>query len=52
MTIHVSRTGGYKMEVCHLKREKGNKVFQGLARKGKGSMGWFYGLKLHLVITT
>lgn len=49
------RTGYYfidskKLEVCHLRREKGHKVFAGLARKGKGSTGWFYGLKLHLVI--
>lgn len=39
-----------KLEVCHIKREKQNKVFHGVARKGKGSMGWFYGLKIHLVI--
>lgn len=49
------RTGLYfvdakRMEVCHLKRGHSNKVFQGYARKGKCSMGWFYGLKLHLVI--
>lgn len=49
------RTGYYfidakKLEVCHLRREKQHKVFGGFARKGKGSMGWFYGLKLHLVI--
>lgn len=49
------RTGRYfidskKLEVCHLRREKGHKVFHGFARKGKGSMGWFYGLKLHPVI--
>ena len=49
------RTGYYfidskKLEVCHLKREKQHKVFAGFARKGKGSIGWFYGLKLHLVI--
>lgn len=49
------RTGYYfidskKLEVCHLRREKSHRVFKGLARKGKGSMGWFYGLKLHLVI--
>jgi hypothetical protein len=39
-----------KLEVCHLKREHTHKVFKDFARKGKGSMGWFYGLKLHLVI--
>lgn len=39
-----------KLEVCHLRREKEHKVFKLFARKGKGSTGWFYGLKLHLVI--
>lgn len=39
-----------KLQVCHLRREKSNKVFKGIARKGKTSTGWFYGLKLHLVI--
>lgn len=49
------RTGLYfvdskKLQVCHLKREHSNKVFEGVARKGKTSTGWFYGLKIHLVI--
>ena len=26
------------------------KVFKGLAKRGKTTMGWFFGLKLHLVI--
>ena len=39
-----------KLVVCHLKREHSHKVFKGFARKGKSSTGWFYGLKLHLVI--
>lgn len=38
------------LKVCHIKREKQHKVFQSLATKGKGTMGWFYGFKLHLVI--
>lgn len=38
------------IEVCHIKREKQHKVFAGMATKGKTSMGWFFGLKLHLVI--
>jgi hypothetical protein len=49
------RTGYYfidskKLEVCHVRREKSHKVFKDFARKGKSSMGWFYGLKVHLVI--
>ncbi len=35
---------------CHIKREKQNKVFKGIATKGQCSMGWFFGFKLHLVI--
>jgi hypothetical protein len=38
------------IEVCHIKREKRHKVFKGLASKGKNSMGWFFGFKLHLII--
>ena len=39
-----------KLQVCHLRREKSHKVFKDYARKGKTSTGWFYGLKVHLVI--
>jgi hypothetical protein len=38
-----------KIAVCHNKRIKRNKVFQGIAKVGKSTMGWFYGFKLHLV---
>lgn len=38
------------IRVCHIKREKQNKVFKGIAAKGQCSMGWFYGFKLHIVI--
>ncbi|MBD2798340.1 IS982 family transposase, partial [Xenorhabdus sp. 18] len=27
-----------------------HKVFEGVAQRGKTSMGWFYGFKLHLVV--
>ena len=39
-----------KLPVCHLKREKQHKVMDGLTAKGKTSTGWFFGLKLHLII--
>ena len=32
------------------KRIRRNRVFRGLARLGKTTMGWFFGFKLHLVI--
>ncbi|MBB1469299.1 IS982 family transposase [Pseudoalteromonas sp. SG41-5] len=39
-----------KIEVCHIIRAKRNKVFDGVAHHGKGTMGWSYGFKLHLII--
>ncbi|MCA6599047.1 MAG: IS982 family transposase [Pseudanabaena sp. M57BS1SP1A06MG] len=36
--------------VCHNKRIQRNKVFKGLAKRGKSTSGWFYGFKLHLII--
>ena len=38
------------IDVCHNKRIKRNKVFRGLAKRGKTTSGWFYGFKLHLII--
>jgi hypothetical protein len=38
------------LEVCDNHRIHSHKVFAGIAERGKGSMGWFYGLKVHLVI--
>lgn len=37
------------LAVCHNKRISKHKVFDGLAARGKTSMGWFFGFKLHLV---
>jgi Transposase DDE domain len=39
-----------KLAVCHNRRINRHKVFDGLAARGKTSMGWFFGLKLHFVI--
>jgi Transposase DDE domain len=39
-----------KLAVCHNRRIHRHKVFNGLAARSKTSMGWFFGLKLHLVI--
>ena len=38
------------LRVCHIKREKQHRVFKGIAEKGKSTMGWFFGFKLHLII--
>lgn len=39
-----------KLQVCHNIRIPRNKVFEGVAARGKSTMGWFYGFKLHLLI--
>jgi hypothetical protein len=36
--------------VCDNRRIHSHKVFKKVARRGKTSMGWFYGFKLHLVV--
>ena len=50
-----ARTGHYyvdskKLPVCDNLRIHSHQVFEGIASRGKGSTGWFFGLKLHLVI--
>lgn len=38
------------LPVCHNRRISSHRVFKGIAARGKTSMGWFYGFKLHLAI--
>lgn len=38
------------IKACHNKRRYRNRVFKGLAKSSKSSMGFFYGFKLHLII--
>lgn len=50
-----TKTGIYFIDsttisVCHVKRSNRNKVFKGLAKKSKSTMGWYFGFKLHLII--
>lgn len=39
------------LKVCHNLRINSHKVFRAVARRGKTSTGWFYGFKVHLVIS-
>ena len=39
-----------KLAVCHNKRIRRNKVFKGLAKRGRSTMGWIFGFKLHMFI--
>ena len=39
------------LAVCHNRRISRHRVFRDLAARGKNSMGWFFGFKLHLVVS-
>ena len=54
-TLLGKRTGTYfidttPIKVYNNKRQSGNKIFKGLAKYSKSTMGYFYGFKLHLII--
>ncbi len=38
------------LKVCHNRRVQQHKVFQNLAARGKTSVDWFFGFKLHLLV--
>lgn len=46
----ISFVDATSIAVCHNRRIISNKVFRGVAKRGKTSVGWFYGFKVHLVI--
>lgn len=46
----ISFVDSTSIKACHNKRISRNKVFKGLAKRGKTTSGWFYGFKLHLII--
>lgn len=48
----VSIADATSLAICDNKRISSNKVFNGIAARGKTTMGWFYGFKLHAVINS
>ncbi|MGE4211736.1 MAG: IS982 family transposase [Oligoflexales bacterium] len=46
----ISFVDATSIAICHNRRINSNKVFRGVAKRGKTSVGWFYGFKVHLVI--
>ena len=45
----ISSIGSTSLDVCLNQRISSHKVFAGLVHRGKTSMGWFFGFKLHLI---
>ena len=37
--------------VCHNRRIARHRVFRDVAARGRNTMGWFYGFKLHLIVS-
>jgi hypothetical protein len=46
----VSFIDSFAVKVCHNRRIYSHKVFKGTAQRGKTSVDWFYGFKVHFVI--
>jgi hypothetical protein len=46
----ISFVDATSLGVCHPARIRQHRVFRAEARRGKTSIGWFYGVKLHLVV--
>ena len=46
----ISCVDSTSLAICDNHRIHANKVFEGFAQRGKTSIGWFYGIKLHFVI--
>jgi len=46
----ISFIDSFSLPVCHIKRCNSNKTFKGMTKKGKTSMGWFFGFKTHIII--
>ena len=46
----ISYIDSTKIAVCNNRRISSNKVFKNIAKRGKTSMGFFYGFKVHLIV--
>ncbi|ORU95050.1 MAG: transposase [Cycloclasticus sp. symbiont of Bathymodiolus heckerae] len=46
----ISFVDATSIKVCHNLRIERHKTFAGIAKRGKGTMGWFYGFKLHIIV--
>merc|ERR1712000_388616 len=46
----ISFVDSMPIAVCHNRRIHSHRVFDETAERGKNSVGWFYGFKLHLIV--
>lgn len=46
----ISFVDATSLAVCHNRRIRQHRVFDGVAQRGRTSIGWFFGFKLHLVV--
>jgi transposase len=46
----ISFVDSLPLAVCHNRRIHSHRVFAEMARRGKSSVDWFYGFKLHLIV--
>jgi hypothetical protein len=49
-TVGVAFIDSLPIAVCHNRRIPSHKVFAQIAERGKSSVDWFYGFKLHLIV--
>ena len=49
-TVGVAFIDSLPIAVCHNRRIPSHKVFAHVAERGKSSVDWFYGFKLHLIV--
>lgn len=51
-SLNIEYIDSTKIPVCHNKRTNSHKLFSGIAKIGKSTMGWFFGFKLHITCDT
>jgi transposase len=49
-TVGIAFIDSLPIAVCHNRRIPSHKVFAHVAERGKSSVDWFYGFKLHLIV--
>jgi hypothetical protein len=48
--LGLSFVDSFKLAACHNRRIFSHRVFEGLAARGKTSVDWLFGFKIHLII--